>query len=227
MGWKGESRRHSLSRKGIKTNIDPHTRFAVNDFVARGKIDYFKESGRHSLARKGIRTDDPDGELAKTEREIFEIITEKNVARGKNNKRLTKLTPKEERAWDFAWTFYEDEYPDDNERAEKIWEDLQLEFPRLRKFDGIALGSNEVSSNSLELANNVIDRWHSDPSNMKKLEPNYLKLAREIVKSKEVSSNSLELANNVIDRWHSDPSNMRKLEPNYLKLAREIVKLKE
>ena len=36
MGWKGESRRHSLSRKGIKTNIDPHKRLSVGNYVARG-----------------------------------------------------------------------------------------------------------------------------------------------------------------------------------------------
>ncbi|MCK4545414.1 hypothetical protein KAU43_07735 [candidate division WOR-3 bacterium] len=36
MGWKGESRRHSLSRKGIKTNINRNQRLAVNNFVARG-----------------------------------------------------------------------------------------------------------------------------------------------------------------------------------------------
>ena len=36
MGWKGESRRHSLSRKGIKTNIDKTKRLSVGNFVARG-----------------------------------------------------------------------------------------------------------------------------------------------------------------------------------------------
>ena len=36
MGWKGESRRHSLSRKGIKTNIDKTKRLSVRNFVARG-----------------------------------------------------------------------------------------------------------------------------------------------------------------------------------------------
>lgn len=39
MGWKGESRRHSLSRKGIKTNIDQHKRLSVRNFVARGKLE--------------------------------------------------------------------------------------------------------------------------------------------------------------------------------------------
>ena len=36
MGWKGESRRHSLSRKGIKTNIDKTKRLSVRNFVSRG-----------------------------------------------------------------------------------------------------------------------------------------------------------------------------------------------
>ncbi|MCK4545421.1 hypothetical protein KAU43_07770 [candidate division WOR-3 bacterium] len=38
MGWKGESRRHSLSRKGIKTNIDKTKRLSVRNFVARGQV---------------------------------------------------------------------------------------------------------------------------------------------------------------------------------------------
>ena len=36
MGWKGESRRHSLSRKGIKTNLPDGRRFDVSNYVARG-----------------------------------------------------------------------------------------------------------------------------------------------------------------------------------------------
>jgi len=36
MAWKGDSRRHSLARKGIKTNIDQGRRFDVSTFVARG-----------------------------------------------------------------------------------------------------------------------------------------------------------------------------------------------
>ncbi|MCK4545428.1 hypothetical protein KAU43_07805 [candidate division WOR-3 bacterium] len=41
MGWKGESRRHSLSRKGIKTNIDKTKRLSVRNYVARGKSQRF------------------------------------------------------------------------------------------------------------------------------------------------------------------------------------------
>ena len=40
MGWKGESRRHSLSRKGIKTNLPDGRRFDVSNFVARGKKEF-------------------------------------------------------------------------------------------------------------------------------------------------------------------------------------------
>jgi len=36
-GWKNESRRHSLARKGVKTNIDQGKRFDVSNFVARGE----------------------------------------------------------------------------------------------------------------------------------------------------------------------------------------------
>lgn len=35
-GWHDDSRRHSLSRKGIKTNIGEGRRFDVSNFVARG-----------------------------------------------------------------------------------------------------------------------------------------------------------------------------------------------
>ncbi|MCK4545418.1 hypothetical protein KAU43_07755 [candidate division WOR-3 bacterium] len=47
-GWKGESRRHSLSRKGIKTNIDKTKRLSVRNFVARGeqkelKSEYYND----------------------------------------------------------------------------------------------------------------------------------------------------------------------------------------
>ena len=40
IGWKGESRRHSLARKGVKTVIDDKHRLAVNNFVARGTDIY-------------------------------------------------------------------------------------------------------------------------------------------------------------------------------------------
>jgi len=39
-GWKGESRRHSLARKGVKTNLPDGRRFDVSKFVASGIRDY-------------------------------------------------------------------------------------------------------------------------------------------------------------------------------------------
>ena len=38
-GWRRESRRHSMARKGISTNIDGDRRFDVSNFVSRGKHD--------------------------------------------------------------------------------------------------------------------------------------------------------------------------------------------
>jgi len=37
-GWKNESRRHSLARKGVKTNVDESRRFDVSTFVAKGMV---------------------------------------------------------------------------------------------------------------------------------------------------------------------------------------------
>ena len=39
-GWKGESRRHSLARKGVKTVLPDGRRFDVSKFVARGNVKY-------------------------------------------------------------------------------------------------------------------------------------------------------------------------------------------
>lgn len=39
MSWYNDSRRHSLARKGIKTNIDGTRRFDVSNFVSRGEIN--------------------------------------------------------------------------------------------------------------------------------------------------------------------------------------------
>jgi len=38
-GWKGESRRHSLARKGIKTVLPDGRRFDVSKFVSSGQLD--------------------------------------------------------------------------------------------------------------------------------------------------------------------------------------------
>ena len=62
MGWKGESRRHSLSRKGIKTNIDKTKRLSVRNYVARGE-DTYKGSIYTILKEKGIPTDHHESDL--------------------------------------------------------------------------------------------------------------------------------------------------------------------
>ena len=95
------------------------------------KMAWPKESRRHGLARKGIPTVIDQGRR-------FDMSN--FVARGR---KLARLTPEEEHAWDFAWTFYEDEYPDENIRAGVVWRDLQIEFPRLKDFDGIASGKSK------------------------------------------------------------------------------------
>ena len=42
-GWKGESRRHSLARKGVKTVLPDGRRFDVSKFVANGNYDYWNQ----------------------------------------------------------------------------------------------------------------------------------------------------------------------------------------
>jgi hypothetical protein len=48
-----------------------------------------------------------------------------------------KLTPEEERAWEFAFQFYVLSENKNNATADRLaWRDVQKEFPRLRKYDG-------------------------------------------------------------------------------------------
>jgi len=69
MTWKGESRRHSLSRKGIKTNLPDGRRFDVSNYVARGKIQNINwdhpdwEALKEELIMIENRIEFPDGEL--------------------------------------------------------------------------------------------------------------------------------------------------------------------
>ena len=61
---------------------------------------------------------------------------------GNPKKKLTVLTDEEEVAWNFAWEFYVNEGYEDNEAAELAWKDLQIEFPRLKGYDGIKSDTN-------------------------------------------------------------------------------------
>jgi hypothetical protein len=51
-------------------------------------------------------------------------------------KKLTVLSAAEDHSWCWAWAFYVGEGHSDEEAAELAWKDVQIEFPRLRTFDG-------------------------------------------------------------------------------------------
>ena len=57
-GWKGESRRHSLARKGVKTVLPDGRRFDVSKFIASGKFPEIDVS-RHNWSLKL----NPDGTM--------------------------------------------------------------------------------------------------------------------------------------------------------------------
>ena len=67
-GWRGESRRHSLARKGVSTVIDDDRRFDVSNFVARGggKVKYLGEGrSMHGYLDRSwdeYLFEEPDGE---------------------------------------------------------------------------------------------------------------------------------------------------------------------
>lgn len=51
-------------------------------------------------------------------------------------KRLTTLTPFEDKCWVFAFCSYVDEGRSDLQADHLAWRDMQLDFPRLRQYDG-------------------------------------------------------------------------------------------
>jgi hypothetical protein len=53
---------------------------------------------------------------------------------GTSSRRLAKLTPREDRCWVFAFSYYLDEGRTEA-RADKLaWRDLRDEFPRLKQY---------------------------------------------------------------------------------------------
>jgi len=46
------------------------------------------------------------------------------------------LTPKENKAWEFAFCFHSEDGKSDSQADKLAWRDLCLDFPRLKKFDG-------------------------------------------------------------------------------------------
>ena len=52
-------------------------------------------------------------------------------------KNLATLTTKEDKAWEFAFTYHKDGGLSDSQADKLAWTDVQKEFPRLLKFNGI------------------------------------------------------------------------------------------
>ncbi len=51
-------------------------------------------------------------------------------------KNLARLNPFEDKCWVFAFNYYLDRGKSEREADRLAWEDLQVQFPRLRKYDG-------------------------------------------------------------------------------------------
>ena len=92
-GWRGESRRHSLARKGVSTNIDGDRRFDVSNFVARGSFkdvnwndpDWNKIKGDLLEIENSIKWPNKDtklDDLSKERNRILEHIEEEFRKRG-------------------------------------------------------------------------------------------------------------------------------------------------
>ena len=56
----------------------------------------------------------------------------------KTIRRIAKLKPEEDNAWVFTFCFYKDKGFSDLRADAATWQDLRLEFPRLRRYDGCA-----------------------------------------------------------------------------------------
>ena len=172
MGWKGESRRHSLSRKGIKTNIDKTTRLSVRNFVARGKIsidgvsstqnyESHKETIRQWTWDERMEHDEScmmaDETLQLLDRVLYttkEDYPEEHQARIEKLKDVRLLEHNGEL---IGFMKYYDYYPEDNKKV--IWMDELFIHPDYRnKGLGISSvklafeesGANRMKGNSLD-----------------------------------------------------------------------------
>jgi len=54
----------------------------------------------------------------------------------KVSKQIAVLTAEENAAWEFAFCFHLEDCDSDQEADRRAWNDLVLEFPRLKKFYG-------------------------------------------------------------------------------------------
>ena len=55
---------------------------------------------------------------------------------GIHPRKLANLSPKEDKCWIFAFTYYLEEGKSDAKADELAWRDMQLDFPRLRAYEG-------------------------------------------------------------------------------------------
>jgi len=75
-GWKGEPRRHSLARKGVKTVLPDGKRFDVSKFVANGKSEYYNSGYLNGSFSAEVNIQDNLKEIKKAFKndEIGEIV---------------------------------------------------------------------------------------------------------------------------------------------------------
>ena len=102
-GWHGDSRLHSLARKGVSTKIDENRRFAVNNFVARRNFPTPEQrlkaqKEQEAMIRRRMEVEDnyynyleemmkkPDGERFLDK----ELINDKNINLGRWIQRFDK-----------------------------------------------------------------------------------------------------------------------------------------
>jgi len=54
-------------------------------------------------------------------------------------RKLARLSPYEDKCWVFALCYWLDRGKTDDEASRLAWRDVQLEFPRLQKYEGCKL----------------------------------------------------------------------------------------
>lgn len=102
MVWKGEPRRHSLAKKGVKTVIDKDKRLAVNNYVARGVKYIGTVPSMHGCMDRSYDTyefEDEDGndiEVVVFSDPDFDSISDQISMEKLSEKQAEKLAEKEE-----------------------------------------------------------------------------------------------------------------------------------
>jgi hypothetical protein len=65
-----------------------------------------------------------------------DVMKKRQIRERFARRHLAHLLPVEEKAWDSSFAFHINNGLADKDAAERTWEDLQREFPRLSKYDG-------------------------------------------------------------------------------------------